>query len=333
MSKVASTHIMDETAASLMRREYVAVQQTTTTEAAVTYLRKILVNMKNIHYVYAIDKFSKLVGVVSIRELISSDGSLLVEDVMIKKVITLTKNKDQEIVAKVFQDSDLVTIPVIDSKGRIAGVVQVEDILDVMQLETTEDLHKMASISTSGEKLEGSLMDATIGFLYRKRIGWLIILVFMNVFSGAGIAHFEDVISANIALVFFLPLLVDSGGNAGSQSATLVIRAMAIGDVTIKDWFKMFTKELTVSFAMGFTMAFAVSLVGFIRGGLDIAIVVATTMTVIVVIGSIIGMSLPFVFRKFDLDPATASAPIITSVCDIVGVLTYFGIASWFLSL
>lgn len=161
---------------------------------------------------------------------------------------------------------------------------------------------------------------------------WLIILVFVNVFSGAGIAHFEDVIAANIALVFFLPLLIDSGGNAGSQSATLVIRAMATGEVQIRDWFKMITKELVVSALIGFTMALAVSLVGVVRGGVDVAIVVSLTMMLIVIVGSIIGISLPFLFQKFKLDPATASAPLVTSIADISGVLIYFGIASAILS-
>lgn len=232
-----------------------------------------------------------------------------------------------------FRDTDLVSIPVVNEFKQLMGVVHVEDILDVMQLEATEDFHKMASVTTSPPKLEGGLMDASIGLLYRKRIVWLVVLVFMNVFSGAGIAHYEDIIEANIALVFFLPLLVDSGGNAGSQSSTLVIRAMAIGDVKIKDWFKMFTKEISVATLMGFTMALAVSTVGLIRGGVDIAIIVALTMALIVVVGSVIGMSLPFIFRKLNLDPATASAPLITSICDIVGVLIYFGIAAWFLSL
>lgn len=155
----------------------------------------------------------------------------------------------------------------------------------------------------------------------------------MNVFSGAGIAHFEDVIESNIALVFFLPLLADSGGNAGSQSATLMIRAMAIGDIKVKDWLKMFTKEISVAIALGITMALAVATVGMFRGGVEIAVVVALTMVLIVIVGSLIGMSLPFIFKKLELDPATASAPLITSIADITGVLIYFSIAAWFLSL
>ncbi|GIN91060.1 hypothetical protein J22TS1_21110 [Siminovitchia terrae] len=223
----------------------------------------------------------------------------------------------------------MVTIPAVNQQNQLVGVVHVEDILDVMQKEATEDFHKMAPVTS----LETSLKDVSIFTLYRKRIAWLVVLVFMNVFSGAGIAHFEDVIESTIALVFFLPLLVDSGGNAGSQASTLMIRAMAVGDIKLKDWLKLFTKEISVSLCLGLTMGIAVSIIGIFRGGFDIAVVISLTMVLIVMVGSLIGMSLPFIFRKMRLDPATASAPLITSVSDIVGVLIYFSIASWYLDL
>lgn len=322
-----------ETTGLLMTKEFIAINQSLITEQAISYLRKNVKGKKNIHYVYIVDENEKLTGVLSIRELLASDGETPISKIMKRDIIVFPTDLDQEEAAKIFRDTDLVSIPVVNSSDQPTGVVHVEDILDVIQQETTEDIHKMASVTTTPPALEGGLMDATVGLLYRKRIVWLIVLVFMNVFSGAGIAYYEDIIEANIALVFFLPLLVDSGGNAGSQSATLVIRAMAVGDVKIRDWFKMFTKEMVVSAAMGFTMALAVSTVGFIRGGLDIAIVVSLTMALIVVVGSVIGMSLPFIFRKLNMDPATASAPLITSICDIVGVLIYFGIAASLLSL
>lgn len=323
----------EETTGSLMKKEFIAIKESATIEEAVTYLRENVKDKTNIHYLYIVDENNILRGALSIRELLSASGNQPVSTIMVSKITSFSTEVDQEHAAEVFRDTDLISVPVINQYKQLVGVVHVEDILDVMQQEATEDFHKMASVTTSPPKLEGGLMDASIGLLYRKRIVWLVVLVFMNVFSGAGIAHYEDVIEANIALVFFLPLLVDSGGNAGAQSSTLVIRAMAIGDVRIKDWFKMFIKEISVATLMGFTMAFAVSTVGLIRGGVDIAIIVALTMAIIVVVGSVIGMSLPFIFRKLKLDPATASAPLITSICDIVGVLIYFGIASWFLSL
>ena len=323
-----------ETAGSLMKKEFVSVTEHVTVEKAVARLRESVKEIHNIYYMYIVDNFNKLVGVLTIRELLAAEGEENIADVMVKDIVAIPVDEDQEEVASVFRDTDLVSMPVTNQNGQIMGVIHVENILDVMQLEATEDFHKMASMGTTpADFREMGLMNASVGLLYRKRIVWLVVLVFMNIFSGAGIAYFEDVIAANVALVFFLPLLIDSGGNAGSQSATLVIRAMTIGDVKIKDWFKMFTKEISVSALMGFTMALAVSVMGIIRGGLDIAVVVALTMTIIVIIGSLIGMSLPFVFDKLKLDPATASGPLITSIADIVGVIVYFGIASWYLSI
>lgn len=325
--------IKEDTTGSLMKDEFIAIETTYTVDEAVLFLRKTVGKKKNIHYIYVINEANTLVGVLSIRELLSADPQKTLTDTMIQDITSFTVTKDQEDAAKIFRDTDLVTIPVVNSVNQLIGVVHVEDILDVMQQEATEDIHKMASVTTSAPVLDGGLLDASIGLLYRKRIVWLVILVFMNVFSGAGIAHYEDLIEANIALVFFLPLLVDSGGNAGSQSATLVIRAMAVGDVKIRDWFKMFSKELLVSAAIGFTMALAVSTIGFVRGGFDIAIVVSLTMMAIVIVGSVIGISLPFIFKKLNLDAATASTPLITSICDITGVLIYFAIAAAWLSL
>lgn len=313
-----------ETTGRLMRNDFITLQETYTVDQAVNYVRDNVESKTNIHYLYILNKNQQLTGVLSLRELLSSSNELLLISVMKTNIISFSSNLDQEKATKVFQDTDLVSIPVVSKQDLLLGVVHVEDILDVMQQEATEDFHKMAPVSS----LEGSLKNASIFTLYRKRIIWLIVLVFMNVFSGAGIAHFEDVIAANIALVFFLPLLVDSGGNAGSQSATLMIRAMATGDIKMTDWLKMFTKEILVAITLGATMAFAVASVGIFRGGPDIALVVALTMILIVIVGSLIGMSLPFVFQKLKLDPATASAPLITSIADIVGVLIYFSIAA-----
>lgn len=323
-------NIEQETAGSLMKKEFIAITDSLTVQEAMKQTREEMKGKNNIHYVHMVDKNNQLTGILSVRELLRAKDDDTIAAIMTKDIVTLPADMDQEDATKIFQDTDLVSIPVVKKDGQLLGVVHVEDILDVMQQEATEDFHKMAPVS---KDLTGGLLDASIGLLYRKRIVWLIVLVFMNVFSGAGIAHFEDVIEANIALVFFLPLLVDSGGNAGAQSATLVIRAMATGDVNVRDWFKMFTKEISISVLLGITMALAVSVVGIWRGGMDIAVVVALTMTAIVVVGSLIGMSLPFIFRKLKLDPATASAPLITSIADIVGVLIYFGIAAWYLNL
>jgi magnesium transporter len=171
-----------------------------------------------------------------------------------------------------------------------------------------------------------------VGVLYRKRIGWLFGLVFMSVFSGAAIATFEQTIEAVVSLVFFLPLLIGSGGNAGSQSATLMIRALAMGAVRMKDWFRLVGKEVLVALLLGATMAAAVAIVAGFRAP-EIVVIVSLAMVCIVLIGSLLGLSLPFIFTRLELDPATASAPLITSIADILDVLIYFALANWYLEL
>nr|WP_314477249.1 magnesium transporter [uncultured Pseudomonas sp.] len=205
----------------------------------------------------------------------------------------------------------------------------IDPVLDAQRRETPEHFHKGASITNN----VGNLRHATLGLLYRKRVLWLVLLVFGNLFSGAGIAAFEETIAAHIALVFFLPLLVDSGGNAGSQSATLMVRGLATGEVTLSDWGRMLGREFGVALLLGCTMAVAVASLGLLRGGPQIALIVASSMVLIVLVGSLIGMSLPFALSRFRLDPATASGPLITSIADAAGVLVYFGIATQVLEL
>ncbi len=321
-----------ETAGSLMTDDFITLPMDKNVDDTIDYLRKTLYQREDIHYIYILNPEKVLVGVIAIRELLAAKGDATLADIMKTKLKKVTTDIDQEQVAQLFQKTDLVTVPVVNDANQIIGVIHMDQILDVMEQETTEDVYRMASINS--DHLESqNILIATIGLLYRKRIAWLIILVFMNIFSGAGIATFEELIESNVALVFFLPLLVDSGGNAGAQSATLVIRAMALGEVRMKDWFKMMSKEIVVSALLGFTMALAVSLIGIYRGGPEIAFVVALTMVGVVMIGSLIGLSLPFIFSKFKMDPATASGPLITSICDIVGVFIYFGIASVFITL
>lgn len=174
----------------------------------------------------------------------------------------------------------------------------------------------------------GSISNASTFSLYRARVFWLVLLVFGNLFSGAGIAAFQETIESTIALVFFLPLLVDSGGNAGSQAATLMVRALSTGDVKLKDWGRWIGRDLVVAIALGVTMAVAVSIPGFFRGGAMLALVVALSMVVIVIMASLIGLSIPFILMRLKRDPTVASAPLITSIVDAVGVLIYFSIAT-----
>ena len=176
--------------------------------------------------------------------------------------------------------------------------------------------------------LSAGYLRTSLSVLYRSRLPWLVTLVFVNIFSGAGIAYFDTLIGSFVALVFFLPLLIASGGNAGAQSATLVIRGMALGELTLKDFMKVLWREIVVSLSLGLSMSAAVFFLAWWRGGLRIGVVAAISMTLIVVCGSLIGMTLPFILRKLKIDPAVASNPLVTSLADILGVFIYLGIAS-----
>lgn len=309
----------------LMTPEYVALKSHYTIAQSFEHIRRFGQDSETLNVVYIVDKDWKLIDDLRIKEIILATPDQLVSDLMDNRIISLNALDDQEAAIKTFQDYDRVALPVVNDEGVLLGIVTIDDIMDVVQEESTEDFHKFGSIQTAiANPLKERVFD-----LYKNRIVWLIVLVFVNVFSGAAISNFEQVIQQVVSLVFFLPLLIDSGGNAGSQSATLMIRSMAIGDVQLSDWYKLIGKEVLVSFFLGLTMAAGVSLVAAIRSP-EIILVVSVSMLLTVMVGSLIGLLLPFVFTKLKLDPATASAPLITSIADICGVLIYFSMAAWY---
>ncbi|WP_337842802.1 magnesium transporter [Rheinheimera sp.] len=317
------------TAGAIMSSDYAMLSPHLTVSEAIDVLRHEAPDKETIYLSYVVDEKRKLIGALSLRELILAPTSALIDEVMKHDPIQVRVDSLQEEVATLIARYDLLAIPVVNQQGQLVGIVTHDDAMDVAAAEATEDFHKTATIG----KLEGSVKEAKISLLYRKRVVWLVVLVFGNIFSGAGLALFEQVISQHIALLFFLPLLIASSGNAGAQSGTLMVRALATGDVKLRDWGKMLGKEVLIAGLLGLTMAIAVSGLGFWRGGADISVVVASTMLLVVLIGSLIGLSLPFLLSRFGMDPATASGPLITSIADVAGVVIYFSIASWYLEL
>jgi magnesium transporter len=313
-----------ESVGRLMTPYYVAVRPEWTIRQALEHVRKKGHDSETVDVLYVVDQDWKLLDALDLRRFILADPDAKVADIMDAQYVYLTATQDREEAVRTMERYDLAVLPVVDTKGVLIGIVTFDDVLDVAQAEATEDFHKSAAVSP----LKGSYRDARLPQLYQKRIGWLLALVFANVFSGAAIASFENTIAANVALVFFLPLLIDSSGNAGSQAATLMVRALAMGDVKLSDWWLLLLKEVLVSAALGFTMALAVSVIGVLRAGVEIALVVALTMALVVIVGSVIGTALPFLLSRLKFDPATASAPLITSLSDISGVLIYFSLAT-----
>ena len=317
----------ERTAGALMSSDYATLRAEMTVAEALDALRLEAPDAETIYHAYVIDDNRQLLGVVSLRVLILASPEQLIGDIMVSSVISCEVSDDQEDVAKTVARYDLIALPITDVNGALVGIVTHDDAMDVASDEATDDFHKSGGVSTMVSRLK----DVSITMLYRKRVFWLVFLVFGNLLSGLSIANFEDVIAANLVLVFFLPLLVDSGGNAGSQSATLMVRALATGDVVMRDWFSLLGREALVALLLGSTMAVAIALIGYVRGDATVSLVLALSMMCVVMIGSVIGMSLPFVLSKVGFDPATASAPLITSISDASGVLIYLFIASKFL--
>lgn len=315
------------TAGAIMTSDYATLAPGLSAQAAIEVLRREAPDKETIYRAYVLDDDRRLVGAVRLSDLILAPADEPVEALMDRDPVTAGLNDHQEDVARKIARYDIIAVPITDESGRLVGIVTHDDALDALQEEATEDFHKLGTV----ERLPGSVRNASISMLYRKRVFWLALLVFGNLFSGAGIAYFEDTISAYVALVFFLPLLIGSSGNAGAQAATLMVRALATGDVRMRDWGRLLGREIVVALALGATMALAVSLIGVFRGGPEVAVVVALTMVIVVIVGSLIGMSLPFLLYRFRLDPATASAPLVTTIADAVGVVIYFTIATAFL--
>ncbi len=323
----------EESIGRLMTPRFVSIRPDWTVARALDHIRHEADRGETVNFVFVTDDRGHLLDAIRLKDLILARQDAKVEKLMDGEFYSVQASADREEAVQVIQHYDINTLAVTDRNGVMLGIVTVDDIMDVAEAETTEDFHKLGGTGS----LNISIREASPTFLYRKRIGWLMILVVVNLVSGLAIALFEDAIEAVIALVFFLPLIIASSGNAGSQSATLMVRALATGDVEVADWFRLWGKELSVALLLGITMGVAVSLIGVWRGGpelgMELAMVVGLAMLAVVVMGAMLGMLLPFILQRLNMDPATASTPLITSVADVLGILIYFSIASAILTL
>lgn len=313
----------EESVGRLMTPDFLAARPQWTVERTLQEIREKGRQSETVNNIYVLDEFRRLVGVVSLETIVLSNADKRLESLMITNVISLSPSDDREEAARKMQEYDISILPVVSAKGTMLGIVTIDDVLDVAEEETTEDFHKSAGVAP----LATAYHEAGIWQLFRKRVGWLVILVFVNLASSGVIATFEDTLAAYIALAFFIPLLIDSGGNTGAQSATLMIRAIATGDVRLNDFAKSFTKEFFVGLTLGSVMALSSGVLGFFRGGMEIGIVVGVSMILIVLVANLIGTMLPFLLSRLRLDPAVASGPLITTVADVCGLLIYFSIA------
>jgi magnesium transporter len=301
----------EESAGGIMTTEYVSLPPET----------KI---WQTIDYVLAYG--DKLVGVVSLRDLILADPSKSLADVMTENVVRALPTADQEEVARLIAKYDLSAVPVVDEKGEMLGVVTVDDVVDVVIDEATEDAQRMGAVSP----IEDSYFETGYWEFVRKRAGWLVVLFLGGLLTATVMRAFEQEMSTMIELVVFIPLIISSGGNTGSQSSSLVIRALAVGEVVPGDWWRIFYREVSI----GLTLGVLLGAVGFVRayffggnGSLPIALVVASSVLVIVLMGTLIGSLLPLGIKRVGLDPAVSSTPFIASLVDVIGLLVYFSLA------
>jgi len=319
----------EDSVGRIMTPNVVHIKESWTVRKALDHIRKFGHDSETINVVYITDGTGNLIDDMTLSRLILASPDEEVRALMDNNFMAIQVTDTQEEAVEMIKKYNYFALPVVDSTGVLLGIVTVDDLMDIADTHATEDFHRLGAVSVEG--IDGPIEDlkeATVWRLYKSRIVWLVLLVFVSIFSGAGIAFFEDTIAAHTALVFFLTLLIGSGGNTGSQSATLMVRALATGDVRMKDWGKMLLKEMMVASALGGVMAAAAAVLGIFRDGMTLALVVGLSMFVIVITGSLIGMCLPFILRRLKKDPAMASAPLVASVVDIVGILLYFSIAS-----
>ena len=318
-----------DSAGSIMTIEYVDLKKTMTVRDALDHIKETGLDKETVYTCYVTDKNRKLEGIVSLRKLVISDEDCTIEDIMDRDVIYVHTDHDQETVAGMFKKYGFLALPVVDKENRLTGIITVDDIMDVIDQETTEDFQKMAAMSPSEEKY----LEADIFALAKQRVMWLLVLMISATFTGGIIRKYESILETVVVLTAFIPMLMDTGGNSGSQSSTLIIRGLALGEIELKDAGKVMWKEFRISIVVGLILA----VVNFFRiylfdnVGLLVSLTVSLTLFVTVIISKVVGGLLPIIAKKLKIDPAIMAGPLITTVVDALSLIVYFAIASWIL--
>jgi len=321
----------ENSAGSLMTIEYVDLRDYFTVRKAMDYIRRTGIDKETVYTCYVIDEQRRLVGQVSLRKLIIAPESTYIRDIMDTNIVSATTTDDQEVVAEDFTRYDLTSIAVTDKENRLVGIITIDDIVDVIQEENTEDIKKMAAIIPSDEEY----MDAGVLHLVAHRLPWLMIMMLSATLSSTIITHFESVLAGAVVLTAFIPMLTGSAGNSGSQTSVTIIRNMALGEVELGDWIRVLWKEMRVGLVSGAALA-AVNMLRmliFDGVGLMISAVVSVTLLFAIVLAASVGCLLPMGAKRLGLDPAVMASPMITTIVDAAALLLYFMIASLMLGL
>ena len=316
----------DNSAGSLMATEYIHLKKGLTIKESIDRIRKQKDEFVSFDSCYVTDNGRKLLGHVDIKSLLTNPMDTLIDDVMEECDHVITTLMDQEEVANIFKDYDYSTLPVVDSEHRLVGIITIDDIVDIIEAEATEDIEKMAAITPTDK----SYIKTGVFETFKKRIPWLLLLMISATFTGSIIAHFEEALATYVVLTAFIPMLMDTGGNAGSQASVSVIRSLSLDEVEFKDTFKVIWKEIRVALLCGIVLALAnfAKLLLIDHVTVLIALVVCITLIVTVFFAKLIGCSLPMIAKRLGFDPAVMASPFITTLVDACSLLIYFKMAS-----
>jgi magnesium transporter len=316
----------EDSAGSIMTVEYVSLKETLTVDQAIERIRRVGLDSETINICYVLDARRELLGTVTLRNLLLSQGEEIIGDIMHENVIAINTLMDQEQAAAQFKKYDFTAMPVVDNENRLVGIITVDDIVDIMEEETTEDMEKMAAIVPSDKPY----MRMTVGETYKKRIPWLLLLMVSATFTGAIISSFEDALSVYAALIAFIPMLMDTGGNAGGQASVTIIRGLSLGEIEYRDVPRIVWKEARVAVLCGCTLAAAnfAKLLFFDQVGILVALTVCLTLVAAVLMAMLVGCLLPIGAKKIGFDPAVMASPFITTIVDALSLLVYFRFAT-----
>lgn len=314
----------EDSVGRLMTPHFVAVKKEWDVVTALDHIKKRAKTSETINVAYVVDDTWRLLGQVELSQLILARPGDAISKLTDTRVAPLSTHNDQKQAVRYINDHRSLALPVVEADDKLVGIVTFDDIVDIALSETTEDIHKGGAIVP----LDVSYQHASIWQLFHKRIGWLLALVLVSLISSGVIAAFEETLASAIALAFFIPLLIGSGGNAGAQAATLMIRAISVGEVRARDWLKTTGKEMIVGVSLAIALGVFSSLMGFFRGGPEVGLIVGIAMALIIIITNLLGTLLPFILNRLRIDPAVASGPLVTSVADIIGLTIYFSTAA-----
>jgi magnesium transporter len=323
----------EDSAGSIMTVEFVDLKESLTVEQCIERIRRVGIDKETVNVCYVLDNNRKLMGTVALRYLLLSDPNEIIGNIMHENVVTIHTLADQEEVARTFQKYDFTAMPVVDSEGRLVGIITVDDVVDIMEQEATEDIEMMAAITPTDK----SYMKTSVFETYKKRIPWLLLLMISATFTGKIIQHYEEAIAAAgyLVLTSFIPMLMDTGGNSGSQASVSIIRSLSLDEIEFKDIFVVAFKEMRVAVLVGITLAAAnfLKLMIIDRVSLNVAIVVCLTLVITVFAAKIVGACLPMIAKKIGFDPAVMASPFITTIVDALSLMIFFGIATSILGL